>query len=72
MNAAVDTRRFSDVPTMDLQLTDKLASFRARPKASDCHRTGLAREGAKVILNGRTKNLNTALAKIRQRRRRPI
>ena len=51
---------------MDLQLTDKLAIVSGSTKGIGLAiATGLAREGAKVIINGRTENsVNTALAKL--------
>ena len=53
---------------MDLQLTNKLALVSGSTKGIGLAiATGLAREGAKVIINGRTeKSVSTALAKIRQ------
>ena len=53
---------------MDLQLTDKLALVSGSTKGIDLAiATGLAREGAKVIINGRSeKSVAEALAKIRQ------
>jgi NAD(P)-dependent dehydrogenase (short-subunit alcohol dehydrogenase family) len=53
---------------MDLQLTDRLALVSGSTKGIGLAiATGLAREGARVIVNGRTKkSVNEALAKIRQ------
>jgi NAD(P)-dependent dehydrogenase (short-subunit alcohol dehydrogenase family) len=53
---------------MDLQLTDKLALVSGSTKGIGLAiATGLAREGARVIINGRTKiSVNAALDKIRQ------
>lgn len=53
---------------MDLQLTDKLALVSGSTKGIGLAiATGLAREGAKTIINGRTeKSVNDALARIRQ------
>src|SRR5882757_1828413 len=53
---------------MDLQLSDKLALVSGSTKGIGLAiATGLAREGAKVIVNGRTeKSVAEALAKIRQ------
>jgi NAD(P)-dependent dehydrogenase (short-subunit alcohol dehydrogenase family) len=53
---------------MDLQLTDKLALVSGSTKGIGLAiATGLAREGATVIVNGRTeKSVQAALAKIRQ------
>jgi NAD(P)-dependent dehydrogenase (short-subunit alcohol dehydrogenase family) len=53
---------------MDLQLTDKLALVSGSTKGIGLAiATGLAREGAKVIINGRTeKSVSDALAHIRQ------
>ena len=53
---------------MDLQLTDKLALVSGSTKGIGLAiATGLAREGAKVIVNGRSeKSVADALAKIRQ------
>jgi NAD(P)-dependent dehydrogenase (short-subunit alcohol dehydrogenase family) len=53
---------------MDLQLTDKLALVSGSTKGIGLAIvTGLAREGAKVIVNGRSeKSVNEALEKIRQ------
>ena len=52
---------------MDLQLTDKLALVSGSTKGIGLAiATGLAREGARVIINGRTeKSVSAALAKIR-------
>ena len=53
---------------MDLQLSDKLALVSGSTKGIGLAiATGLAREGARVIVNGRSeKSVNEALAKIRQ------
>ena len=53
---------------MDLQITDKLALVSGSTKGIGLAiATGLAREGAKVIVNGRSeKSVTEALAKIRQ------
>jgi len=53
---------------MDLQLSDKLALVSGSTKGIGLAiATGLAREGARVIVNGRSeKSVNAALAKIRQ------
>jgi NAD(P)-dependent dehydrogenase (short-subunit alcohol dehydrogenase family) len=53
---------------MDLQLTDKLALVSGSTKGIGLAiATGLAREGARIIVNGRTeKSVSAALAKIRQ------
>ncbi len=53
---------------MDLQLTGKLALVSGSTKGIGLAiATGLAREGARVIINGRAeKSVNDALAKIRQ------
>jgi NAD(P)-dependent dehydrogenase (short-subunit alcohol dehydrogenase family) len=53
---------------MDLQLTDKLALVSGSTKGIGLAiATGLAREGARVIINGRSdKSVTEALAKIRQ------
>ncbi len=53
---------------MDLKLTDKLALITGSTKGIGLAiATGLAREGAKVIVNGRSeKSVAEALAKIRQ------
>jgi len=53
---------------MDLQLTDKLALVSGSTKGIGLAiATGLAREGAKVIINGRTeKSVHAALDKIKQ------
>src|SRR5215472_14706018 len=53
---------------MDLQLTDKLALVSGSTKGIGLAiATGLAREGVKTIINGRTeKSVNAALAQIRQ------
>jgi NAD(P)-dependent dehydrogenase (short-subunit alcohol dehydrogenase family) len=53
---------------MDLQLTDKLALVSGSTKGIGMAiATGLAREGARVIVNGRSEtSVNDALAKIRQ------
>jgi NAD(P)-dependent dehydrogenase (short-subunit alcohol dehydrogenase family) len=53
---------------MDLQLTDRLALVSGSTKGIGLAiATGLAREGAKVIINGRSeKSANEALVKIRQ------
>jgi NAD(P)-dependent dehydrogenase (short-subunit alcohol dehydrogenase family) len=53
---------------MDLQLTDKLALISGSTKGIGLAiATGLAREGAKVILNGRTeKSVTAAMIKIRE------
>jgi NAD(P)-dependent dehydrogenase (short-subunit alcohol dehydrogenase family) len=53
---------------MDLQLTDKLALISGSTKGIGLAiATGLAREGVRVIVNGRSeKSVNEAFAKIRQ------
>ena len=53
---------------MDLKLSDKLALVSGSTKGIGLAiATGLAREGAKVIINGRSeKSVTEALAKIRQ------
>jgi len=53
---------------MNMQLTDKLALVSGSTKGIGLAiATGLAREGASVIVNGRTeKSVNTALAQLRQ------
>src|SRR5271170_1637265 len=53
---------------MDLQLTDKLALVSGSSKGIGLAiATGLAREGARVIINGRSdKSVDGALANIRQ------
>ena len=53
---------------MNLQLADKLALVSGSSKGIGLAiATGLAREGAKVIINGRSaKSVDEALAKIRQ------
>src|SRR5215469_8989513 len=57
-----------DSPPMDLQLTNKLALVSGSTKGIGLAiATGLAREGARVIINGRAeKSVSEALAKIKQ------
>lgn len=69
MRGAVDSARFSaNMLAMDLQLKGKLALVSGSTKGIGLAiATGLAREGAKVIINGRSeKSVRGALAKIRR------